>query len=81
VFSSQGKGEGEDEVVEEEEDEAAEEEEEDVVVVAVIDKDDEQVEVIPVSESTRVMVAVQANGMDPDQSKGSTHRNPSTKGR
>jgi hypothetical protein len=60
MFSSSGKGKGE-EVVEEEEDEANEEEEEeeeeeedddDVVVIAVIDKDDEPVEVIPVLKST-----------------------------
>jgi hypothetical protein len=52
VFSSPGDGEGEEEVIEEEEDEATgEEEEDDVVVITVIDKDDEPVEVIPITES------------------------------
>jgi hypothetical protein len=52
VFPSPGDGEGEEEVIEEEEDEATgEEEEDDVVVITVIDKDDEPVEVIPITES------------------------------
>jgi hypothetical protein len=50
VSSSPGKGGGEEEVTGEEE-EVTEEKEDDVVIVAVVDKDDEPVEVIPVSES------------------------------
>jgi hypothetical protein len=50
VSLSPGKGGGEEEVTGEEE-EVTEEKEDDVVIVAVVDKDDEPVEVIPVSES------------------------------